>query len=109
LLRYRLKAAYNVITYPEHLSYYTPETLSNVFKQSGFHKLKIVTTGISLTRFKTSTGKSTQRIISSISDDEKIRNQVENKWYLKLVKKIINSTLTSIGKGDSLKGWFIKS
>lgn len=108
LLRYRLKAAYNVITYPEHLSYYTPKTLNSVFKQSGFYRLKLEATGISLTRFKTSTGKSNQRIISSTSDDEKIRNKVENRWYLQLTKGLINSILTSIGKGDSLKGWFIK-
>ena len=33
LLRYRLKSEYNVICYPEHLSYYTPKTLKKgVFK-----------------------------------------------------------------------------
>ena len=29
LLRYRLKSAYNIICYPEHLSYYTPKTIKN--------------------------------------------------------------------------------
>ena len=108
LLRYRLKAAYNVICYPEHLSYYTPQTLKKVFKRSGFSKMKIATTGISLTRLKTSKGSSNQQFISANSDDEKIRNQIENMWYLQLAKKLINLTLTISGKGDSLKGWFVK-
>lgn len=108
LLRYRLKAAYNVISYPEHLSYYTPKTLKKVFKLSGFTTLKTESTGISITRLKTSKGMSNQRFISATSDDEKIRNKMENKWRFQLAKKTINSMLTIIGKGDSLKGWFIK-
>lgn len=108
LLRYRLKAAYNVITYPEHLSYYTPKTLKKVFHQNGFRTLKIKTTGISLTRLKTSSGKSNQSIISANSDDEKIRTKVESKWHLQLAKRFVNNTLTLFGVGDSLKGWFIK-
>lgn len=108
LLRYRLKAAYNVICYPEHLSYYSPKTLKKVFSKSGFSVKKIKTTGISLTRLKTSQGKSNQELISETSDDEKMRNQFESKWYLKKMKALINWVLTLIGKGDSLKGYFIK-
>jgi 2-polyprenyl-3-methyl-5-hydroxy-6-metoxy-1,4-benzoquinol methylase len=109
ILRYHLKAKYNVISYPEHLSYYTKTTLKKMFELNGFKKLKIETTGISLTRFKTSKGKSDQKIISAKSDDEKIRNNMENKKVLQLTKSIINSMLTISGKGDSLKGWFIKA
>lgn len=108
LLRVKLKSAYNVITYPEHLSYYTPKTLEKVFKRSGFQKLKIETTGISITRLRTSQGKSNQKIISAKSDDEKLRNQMDAKWYLKFLKTLINTSLTSLGRGDSLKGWFVK-
>jgi 2-polyprenyl-3-methyl-5-hydroxy-6-metoxy-1,4-benzoquinol methylase len=108
LLRYRLKAAYNVICYPEHLSYYTPRTLKKVFKNVGFKPIKIQSTGISLTRLRTSSGKSDQAFISSTSDDEKLRDQMETKWYLQLAKRSINGLLTLFGKGDSLKGWFVK-
>lgn len=108
LLRYRLKADYNVICYPEHLSYYTPSTLKKVFAKSGFKKIKVLTTGISLTRLKTSSGKSSQAFISESSDDEMIRSQVESKWYLQLAKNAVNNLLTFLGKGDSLKGWFVK-
>lgn len=108
LLRHRLKAAYNIITYPEHLTYYTPKTLSKAFSNAGFKKLQIETTGISLTRLRTSQGKSTQKIISAKSDDEKIRTRIDNKQHLKFAKKITNNFLTILGLGDSLKGWFIK-
>lgn len=108
LLRYRLKAEYNVITYPEHLSYYTPRTLKNVFEQCGFQTLEVETTGISLTRLRTSNGTSDQAFISESSDDEQMRSKIEQKWYLQLAKRIVNSTLSLFGVGDSLKGWFVK-
>jgi 2-polyprenyl-3-methyl-5-hydroxy-6-metoxy-1,4-benzoquinol methylase len=109
LLRFKLKSSYNVINYPEHLSYYTPNTLNKLFSNHGFKALKIQTTGISLTRFKTSSGKSSQKIISPKSDDERIRNKIDNRWYLSKIKKIINNTLTILGKGDTIKGFFIKN
>jgi spore coat protein CotF len=79
-----------------------------IFRQHGFRVKKVATTGISLTRLKTSSGKSNQPLISATSDDEKIRNQVESKWYLQVAKRIVNATLTFFGVGDSLKGWFVK-
>lgn len=109
LLRYRLKESYNVICYPEHLSYYTPKTLKKVFVDRGFKAVKIETTGFSLTRLKTSKGKSNQAFISETSDDEKMRGKIEGNRLLQFVKKAINGSLTLIGKGDSLKGVFIKS
>jgi len=109
LLRYRLKSAYNVITYPEHLSYYTPKTLSKVFTGNGFKKEKILTTGFSLTRLRTSKGTKEQEYISESSDDEVLRNQIESKKHLQFAKKLVNGSLTYIGKGDTLKGYFVKS
>lgn len=108
LLRYRLNANYNVICYPEHLSYYTPKSLKKLFSNANFQKLKIETSGLSLTRLRTSKGASNQAFISEYSDDEILRNQFESKWYLQLTKTIINKTLSLFGVGDSLKGWFIK-
>lgn len=108
LLRFRLKERYDVITYPEHLSYYTPKTLNNLFNRCGFKKKAIQTTGISLTKLKTSQGKTSQGFISETSDDENLRKQIEEKRYLQFAKKVVNGTLTIFGVGDSLKGWFIK-
>lgn len=108
LLRYRLKDRYDVITYPEHLSYYTPRTLNHLFNKAGFQKQQIQTTGISLTRLRTSQGQKSQAFISETSDDEQLRNRIEDKSHLQIAKKVVNGTLTFFGIGDSLKGWFIK-
>ncbi len=108
LLRHKLKSSYNIISYPEHLTYYTAKTLTGAFKTHGFKKLKIETTGISLTRYRTSKGTSTQKIISANSDDEKLRIKMDTEWYLKIGKNIINKSLTLIRVGDCLKGWYIK-
>ncbi len=108
LLRYKLKIDYNVICYPEHLSYYTPKTIHRLLKINNFKKIYIKTTGISLTRLRTSTKKSDQAFISKNSDDEKIRQSIENKPYLQMAKSAINTGLTLLGVGDSLKGLYQK-
>jgi 2-polyprenyl-3-methyl-5-hydroxy-6-metoxy-1,4-benzoquinol methylase len=108
ILRYRFKADYNIISYPEHLSYYTPKTLTNIFKRNDFEKIKTETTGFSLTRYKTSSGNSKQVFVSANSDDEKIRKRLESNWYFQLLKIVINKSLSFLGLGDHLKGWYIK-
>ena len=106
--RYMLGADWNILGYPEHLSYYTPSTLKRVFRESGFRTQKVQATGISLTRIKKSQGRSAQATISATSDDEKLRNQIADNPLLGMVKDIINWKLTLFGVGNSLKGWFVK-
>jgi 2-polyprenyl-3-methyl-5-hydroxy-6-metoxy-1,4-benzoquinol methylase len=107
--RHQLKADWNVLTYPEHLSYYTPKTLKGVFKETGFKTKKVLATGVSITRIKKSKGTSDQATISATSDDEKLRNQIAGNPLLGIAKDIINWKLTLFGVGNSLKGWFVKS
>jgi 2-polyprenyl-3-methyl-5-hydroxy-6-metoxy-1,4-benzoquinol methylase len=108
LLRYYLKAEYNVIGYPEHLSYYTKRTLINSAKRHHLKKIKFLSTGISITRIKTSKKTSTEKLISKESSDEKLRENINKKWYLGLAKNVINSALTLSKTGMSLKGYFVK-
>ncbi|NNC95598.1 MAG: class I SAM-dependent methyltransferase [Chitinophagales bacterium] len=108
LSRHCLKEEYNVITYPEHLSYYTPKTLSNLFKTHGFRTVNLKTTGISLTRIRTSLGTSDQAYISEKSDDELIRKKIEKSSFLKVAKNLVNESLTLFNAGDSIKGHFEK-
>jgi len=108
LQRYYLKDQYNIICYPEHLSYYTPKTIRKLFKQAGFRKKEILTTGISLTRLKTSMKTSDEAYISEASTDEQLRNQIEGNKLLQFAKDTVNFGLTVIGKGDALKAIFIK-
>ncbi len=108
LLRRRLKGQYDVIGYPNHLSYFTAKTLKSLFTSSGFSKVSLVTNGISRTRMKTSTGKSNQAFVSETSDDEILRYRIEKKWYLRALKKSANWFLSAFRLGDSIKATFIK-
>jgi 2-polyprenyl-3-methyl-5-hydroxy-6-metoxy-1,4-benzoquinol methylase len=108
VLRYYLKTEYNVIDYPEHLSYFTKSTLNKVAKQNGFLPIKFLSTGISLTRIKTSKKISQEKLIAKDSADEVLRNQIENKWYLGVVKKIVNAFLTMTNTGMTLKGYYLR-
>ncbi|MDX2359908.1 MAG: class I SAM-dependent methyltransferase [Crocinitomicaceae bacterium] len=107
-LRYRLKADYDVIEYPNHLSYYTHKTLTKLFLDHQFLVDKISTTGISITRLKTSKGKSNQEYVSETSDDEMLRYRIERNIFLRAGKSITNGILNLFKIGDSLKASFIK-
>jgi 2-polyprenyl-3-methyl-5-hydroxy-6-metoxy-1,4-benzoquinol methylase len=106
--RHIAKADWNIVHYPEHLSYYTPKTISYLMKLHGFKTKKILTTGISITRIKTSMKLSDQKYISPTSDDEQIRNMFEKNNFMGFIKKSINGVLSTIGKGDSMKAFFEK-
>lgn len=114
-LRYYLGPKYNVIGWPEHLSYFTPSTLENLMSRHLLQKVEIHTTGISITRFlsskKPATAEETREgtaFISENSEDEKLRNRFETSVFLGLMKKSLNAILSATGKGDALKGLFKK-
>jgi 2-polyprenyl-3-methyl-5-hydroxy-6-metoxy-1,4-benzoquinol methylase len=109
LLRFQLGNKWNVIAYPEHLSYYTPKTINHLLVKTGFKKLAILTTGISITRFKKSIDQTVaESHLTGKSTDENLRIQMESKWYMGLAKKLINALLTALGVGDSLKVYYVK-
>mgnify|MGYP005851487325 CR=1 FL=1 len=108
LLRYYLKADYNVITYPEHLTYFTKTTLNRLARRVGFKPVKFLSTGISITRFKASKSKSKEQFIPKQSSDEKLRENIDSKWYLGIAKRIINGLLTITSTGIALKGYYEK-
>ena len=75
----------------------------------GFKKVKIKTTGISITRIKKSLKVSDQPFISEHSDDEKLRNLLESGTTMKLMKEVVNTSLTALSLGDTIKGYFAKT
>jgi len=107
--RYVLKADYNVITYPEHLCYYTRKTIDYLLRNHGFKKKKLLTTGFSMSRIKTSMGSKKEVLHDPSSSDEKIRDTLEKNKLMHLVKHGVNTALTLLGVGSSLKGWYIKT
>jgi 2-polyprenyl-3-methyl-5-hydroxy-6-metoxy-1,4-benzoquinol methylase len=109
LERFFLKSKYNIIEYPEHLAYYTKKTANYLFTSNNFKKKKISTTGISITRIRTSLKKNSgEALISPTSTDEKIRVSLEKNKISLLIKDLLNGILNFLGIGISLKGWYIK-
>lgn len=106
--RYRLRSKYDVISYPNHLCYFTKKTLKQLFHSNGLTPIKLKTTGYSLTRLKTSKGISNQSFVSETSDDEMFRYKIESNPFLKFIKWGSNGILNIFSVGDSLKGTFIK-
>lgn len=114
-LRYYLGPKYNVIGWPEHLSYYTPSTLSKLLQRHRFKKVYVRATGISVTRLlsskKTSTAEEIREgtaFIAENTQDEQLRNRFESNPLLGFAKKSLNAALSFTGKGDALKGLFKK-
>jgi SAM-dependent methyltransferase len=109
VMRYYLGTRYNVIEYPEHLSYYTPATIHRLMKRCGFTKRRVVTTGISLTRMQASSTSTSIDPSASTSADEALREQVNTKWYMALAKRAANSLFTLTGSGMTIKAYYEKS
>lgn len=106
IMRYYLKEKYNVIEYPEHLTYYTKKTLSAAIEKSAFRKMKFLSTGISVTRIQQSLGNTDK--VHDASSDEKLREKIGKKWYLNATKKILNTLFTWTNTGLTLKAYYIK-
>jgi 2-polyprenyl-3-methyl-5-hydroxy-6-metoxy-1,4-benzoquinol methylase len=102
-----LKSRWNVIQYPEHLSYYTTQTLTALFRQFNFKCIQITTNGISINRFKASTlPANSTRAFSNY--DESLRQKAEDEIIFEFVKAGINAALNILRKGDAIKAFFQK-
>lgn len=108
LERHYLGAAYNVIDYPEHLAYYTPKTVDLLMRTCGLRKKRILTTGVSFTRIRTSQGVSEEAYVSETSTDEQIRRKIDRSPLLQALKSTVNTILSMLKVGNSMKGYYIK-
>ena len=106
-LRFKYKANYNIIEYPEHLGYFTKKTLHASLVNSGFEKRKLLTTGISLSRASFSSGSSKPRE-EVISQDEKLRKLMAYNKGMLYLKSLVNYVLSITGLGLILKAYYVK-
>lgn len=104
LMRRLLKAKYNIIEYPEHLSYYTRNTLNKTVCRHGFKNIKFQSTGISISRFE----QSVMGQGHGASSDEKLRKLLSSNPFMGLVKRMANGLLTVLNLGITLKGYYLK-
>jgi len=98
LSRQILGNKWNTIAYPDHLSYYTPQTIHKLLVTNNFLRKSIRTTGLSLYRLKKSMGS-----MSMNNEDEQVRIKTETSLFFMTVKKAINYILDLSGTGDTIK------
>ncbi len=116
--KYLLRENWSIVEYPEHLGYYTPQTLRQLFENQGFKTLTIETTGVSLSRFRQAKAKSLAlaqapnsvhtKLENFKSSDENLRQKTETNPLFKLAKYTVNWGLNTLKMGDALKGVFQK-
>jgi 2-polyprenyl-3-methyl-5-hydroxy-6-metoxy-1,4-benzoquinol methylase len=98
-----LRGKWNVIQYPDHLTYYTVGTISKLLINSHFSKKTLTTTGFSLQRFYVSSGNLKQNTIS----DENLRVILDTNMTLQFAKNALNGILNLFRLGDTIKGFFL--
>jgi 2-polyprenyl-3-methyl-5-hydroxy-6-metoxy-1,4-benzoquinol methylase len=98
---------WNIVSFPEHLSYYTQKTLKHLFKRHGFNTESLKSSGISFSRIQQSTNEKS-RADEFTYTDETVRQKVESNFFLKVAKGVVNAVLNYFSAGDSLKAVFIK-
>lgn len=108
LSRRMFRGKWNIIDYPSHLSYYTKKTLKRLFNDSGFSLVRFATTGISVSRFKASLGKSSNGQNGHSVSDTTIREAIEGNKFLQWGKRTANTILTIFNLGDTIKSVFVK-
>jgi 2-polyprenyl-3-methyl-5-hydroxy-6-metoxy-1,4-benzoquinol methylase len=106
-LRYKYKANYTIIEYPEHLSYYTKSTMHLGLTKAGFRKRKLLTTGVSISRASFSSG-GREPFAVIVSKDEKLRALMVENRFMMWIKKCVNVFLSLTGLGITLKAYYIK-
>jgi len=110
LSRYFLKSRFNIISYPEHLCYFTPGSLNYLITQFPFRKIKTKTTGISLSRIRQSSLRksSPKSIVNKNLEDENLRSLVYTKWYFRMAKNLLNYLFSITGTGLTIKAYYEK-
>ena len=115
LLRYFEKDRFQMIVYPNHISFYTKDSIRYLGRKNNFKSLKVKTTGLDIGRLITLYKSNKNEDISvylknnttrDISDN--VRKMANTNLVLSFVKVVINYFLSIFGKGDTLKVFWVK-
>lgn len=100
-----IKSRWRVFEYPEHLFYFSCNSMNSMLVKTGFSDVKIKTTGISPAAIKNGILRKGK---TNLKSEENFREKTESKGVFILLKKGINILLNVFKKGDTLKVWAIK-
>ena len=108
---------WSVISYPDHVNYFTAGTLSKAMKKAGFKTGKIKTVGVSITRIQQTLFKKkrSNRLENGNHQDSKHepldlqwQSRIEGNPLLKISKNILNAILNFTRTGDGMKAFYKK-
>ncbi len=99
---------WNVASYPEHLTYFTPRTLDRMLTSTGLRKRGLTTTGFSIYRWQVRHDRSAVNKSAAQKKEESIREALEHKPHMRLLKRMANALLNLFRLGDSMKAYYIK-
>jgi SAM-dependent methyltransferase len=102
LSRRLLRGRWSVISYPEHLSYFTPSTLCSWLGRFGFATVEVTTSGFSLARLR----RGLPAAQTGQRSDEQLRVQIERSRALRAAKRTADVVLGTTRTGDTIKGRF---
>jgi SAM-dependent methyltransferase len=100
-----LRDRWSVIAYPEHLSYFTPDTLRTWLGRVGLQPVAVTSTGVSLARLRS--GLTTCDASPAPAGDQRLQVAIEGSVALRAAKRAANATLGLFGAGDTLKARFV--
>lgn len=106
-LRYQYGSDFNIIEYPEHLCYFTRQTINMALRNVGFIKHSLQTTGVSISRSLESRNIRTPSSDSKLKD-EKLRDAMNSNRFMQLLKDFANLILTVMGIGFTIKAMYLK-
>ncbi|MCB0795613.1 MAG: class I SAM-dependent methyltransferase [Flavobacteriales bacterium] len=102
--RWMGRGKWNVVHYPEHLSYFTARTLRDAAKRVDLEEKWLETTGFSVGRWRSSLTKDPEKKMAVRGSDETLRRRIEDDRLLRFGKRTINALLDLFKIGDSMKG-----
>ena len=85
----------------EHISYFSPAALKDLLEDKGFKAFKWIIKNISLFELKDCIQRNNNRK-KTISELEKLRENIERSNVLKIAKNVINRCLSLCKMGDSI-------
>jgi 2-polyprenyl-3-methyl-5-hydroxy-6-metoxy-1,4-benzoquinol methylase len=103
-----LGASWRIISFPEHLCYFTPKTINRLIQSYGFEKRYIQTTGVTIASNLTSINNGRVSVKDSARFEQSIRERSEKKKLYGLAKHTVNLLLNSCRAGDTIKGLYVK-
>jgi SAM-dependent methyltransferase len=99
---------WNVVNYPEHLSYFTPHTLRRLAQSRGLEPLWSTTTGFSVSRWRMHRSATPKHRRELRRQEDILRERIEGNRLLRGAKALADALLGLLGRGDALKAAFRK-